>query len=149
MPTLKRISKLDVKLGTKKLPRDLADLQHASYIALSQYVVKGKVKWKAEVRLSVFRALANTDEKLTKLKKKLARVRRERDEAATKLAPLAEQNARLLENNSQLMRNIEEDSRPDRYRRSPKNYHNAAHDHAFKPAQGRPLPGGSAGLEKK
>ena len=79
----------------------------------------------------------------------MLRVMTESERVANDALARAKETEKLQRVNVQLMKNIDEDRYPDRFVRSPKNYHIAAEERAFTPTSSRPLQGGSAGLEKK
>ncbi|MGB0221036.1 MAG: hypothetical protein ACPGJF_16990 [Sinimarinibacterium flocculans] len=132
-----------------KLDKTNEFLRKAAYVALAQHKQKSKLQWYAEVALSDFRKLYLSKRKASTLRSELSDIRKEYRELREEYERLQKHNEALEAANARLMKNIEEDTRPERYVRSPKNYHNAADDHAFKASSPFAFQGGLAGLEKK
>jgi C4-dicarboxylate-specific signal transduction histidine kinase len=144
----KRCLRKEVASGKAELPEELTFLVRVNYFAIAQQRVEGYRVWHVEVLGSWLKSLLTTKKKLLEARSKLRTLSAERQELESKLRLLEKQNADLSANNKQLMQNIEADQKLDRFTRSPKNYFNAAEDHAFTP-KSLPIQGGSAGLEKR
>lgn len=142
-------SRKAVASGKVELPPELAYLQRFKYTRIAERIVDRKRIWCVEVKGSWLNDLVTVKRRLVKAQRKMLRVMTESERVANDALARAKETEKLQRVNVQLMKNIDEDRYPDRFVRSPKNYHIAAEERAFTPTSSRPLQGGSAGLEKK
>jgi len=149
MATSPRYTRSDIRRGAVKLVKNTEFLLTAVYLALTHRTVNGERIWYAEVPVQDFRKMFLSTEKASKLRVNLRNIKTENRKLEDENADLRAKNKALEAANARLMKNIQEDARPDRYTRSPKNYHNVIEERSFKPQNPLPLQGGLAGVEKK
>ena len=142
-------SRKAVASGKVELPPELAYLQRIKYTRIAERIVDRKRIWCVEVKGSWLKDLVTVKRRLVQAQRKMLSVMKENERVANEALAQANEMEKLQRVNAQLMKNIDEDRYPDRFVRSPKNYHIAAEERAFTPTSSRPLQGGSAGLEKK
>ena len=113
--------------------------------------LRNSTEWYAEISIDRLRTLPLNREKLRSLRAEVRSLKKRRRELVLELKELGDYCRRLTRANDELMERMELQPHHRQIMgltRSPKNYFNAADDHAFTPSRGG-VQGGSGGLEKK
>ena len=145
----KCVLKSQADLNPDLLPQEALPVAQLEFRAISQKRVGRKFLWHLEMELGPFLAIQKSALQAKKLRTKNASLGAENKQLAKQNEELLIKNENLKSNNEQLMRNIAEDTRPDRFLRSPKNYLNVANEKPYTTLSQLPMAGGFAGLEKK
>ena len=139
----------DIESGAHQLGEKVKFLQKATYLALSQHKVQGRLGWYVEVALPDFHKLLETKKLSLKRMHRIEMLKHELELGSAENAKLHLHNDALEANNEKLMINIEEDKTQERYLRSPRSHMSSMQKRAVNGVNPLPLRGGLAGLEKK
>ena len=147
-PVLKRFLKKD--LGSKKrpLPKALVFLEGVKFFVIAEQKVNGTRKWHVELPASSLKKLLSAKAKLQTIQESHAKLQKDFEEAVEECKNIYEQNAALQAVNEKLIQNIDEDKRPEYYKKSSRNYFNVAENRLSKLRWLR-TQGGLVGLNKK